>query len=110
MSKAKKPGFSLSDLASEGADEAQDAPRTAATPARAEPPATASPLARKARPKAINIYVTPADHKRLSMLAVNQETKLQRLGHEAWNLLLKHYGLPELEPEKAPSNAARKRE
>ena len=114
MSKSKRPGLSLADLAGESALDAETEEHRHLRPSEFADPATipsakaAAAPPRKAPPKAINIYVAPADHKRLLMLSVSQETKLQQLGHEAWNLLLRKYGLPELEPTKAPSAKGRK--
>lgn len=49
----------------------------------------------------LNIFVTPADRKRLRQLGLDADMSLQKLGHEAWNLLLTKRGLPPLQPVSA---------
>lgn len=58
----------------------------------------------------INILVTPRDRKRLRQLSLDTDTSLQRLGHQAWNMLLASRGLESLEPVTAnvPSGRSRK--
>lgn len=46
----------------------------------------------------VNFLVTPADRKRLRQLSLDTGLSLQKLGHEAWNALLKERGLAPLEP------------
>lgn len=55
-----------------------------------------APVADKIVP--INFLVTPADRKRLRQLSLDTGLSLQKLGHEAWNALLKERGLAPLEP------------
>ena len=47
---------------------------------------------------ALHVFVTSADRKRLRQLCLDADTSLQKLGHEAWNLLLTKKGLPSLQP------------
>jgi hypothetical protein len=56
----------------------------------------------------INILVTPEDRRRLRQLSLDTNLSLQKLGHEAWNLLLQKRGLPPLKPVSAniPSGRA----
>ena len=49
----------------------------------------------------VNILVTPEDRKRLRQLSLDTSLSLQKLGHEAWNLLLQKRGLPPLKPVSA---------
>ena len=49
----------------------------------------------------VNILVTPEDRKRLRQLSLDTNLSLQKLGHEAWNLLLQKRGLPPLKPVSA---------
>lgn len=48
----------------------------------------------------VNTIVTEDDHDRLKMLAIQKRTSIQKLGIEAWNLLLRQEGLPE--PDAGP--------
>lgn len=62
----------------------------------------------------VNVLVTPDDRRRLRQLSLDANLSLQKLGHEAWNLLLQKRGLPPLKPVSAnvPSgrlNSARSR-
>jgi hypothetical protein len=57
----------------------------------------------------VNILVTPADRKRLRQLSLDTDMSLQKLGHEAWNLLLASRGLPPLEAVSANVPSGRKR-
>ena len=59
----------------------------------------------------INVLVTPQDRKRLRQLSLDTGLSLQKLGHEAWNALLKARGLEPLEPVSAnvPSGRLRHR-
>ena len=59
-------------------------------------PAGTEPVAVRIVP--INFLVTPADRKRLRQLSLDTGLSLQKLGHEAWNALLRERGLPPLEP------------
>ena len=49
----------------------------------------------------VNIQVTPEDRRRLRQLSLDTNLSLQKLGHEAWNLLLQKRGLPPLRPVSA---------
>lgn len=44
----------------------------------------------------VNILVAPEDRRRLRQLSLDANLSLQKLGHEAWNLLLQKRGLPPL--------------
>jgi hypothetical protein len=44
----------------------------------------------------VNILVAPEDRRRLRQLSLDTNLSLQKLGHEAWNLLLEKRGLPPL--------------
>jgi hypothetical protein len=59
----------------------------------------------------INILVTPEDRRRLRQLSLDTNLSLQKLGHEAWSLLLQKRGLAPLTPVAAnvPSGRARSR-
>jgi hypothetical protein len=59
----------------------------------------------------INILVTPEDRRRLKQLSLDCDLSLQKLGHEAWNLLLQQRGLPPLKPVSAnvPSGRSSRR-
>lgn len=46
----------------------------------------------------INVLVAPEDRRRLRQLSLDSNLSLQKLGHEAWNLLLQKRGLPSLKP------------
>lgn len=79
------------------------------TPA-AEPTATPAPnRAPAAAVVPVNVLVTPADRKRLRQLSLDTDMSLQKLGHEAWNLLLASRGLPPLEAVSANVPSGRKR-
>ena len=49
----------------------------------------------------VNILVAPEDRRRLRQLSLDANLRLQKLGHEAWNLLLQKRGLPPLKPVSA---------
>jgi hypothetical protein len=49
----------------------------------------------------VNILVAPEDRRRLRQLSLDTNLSLQKLGHEAWNLLLQKRGLPPLKPVSA---------
>ncbi len=49
----------------------------------------------------INVLVAPEDRRRLKQLSLDSNLSLQKLGHEAWNLLLQKRGLPPLKPVSA---------
>jgi hypothetical protein len=44
----------------------------------------------------VNVLVAPEDRRRLRQLSLDTNLSLQKLGHEAWNLLLEKRGLPPL--------------
>lgn len=56
----------------------------------------------------VNILVAPEDRRRLRQLSLDANLSLQKLGHEAWNMLLQKRGLPPLRPVSAnvPSGRA----
>lgn len=56
----------------------------------------------------INTLVAPEDRRRLRQLSLDANLSLQKLGHEAWNLLLQKRGLPPLKAVSAnvPSGRA----
>ena len=58
---------------------------------------------------AVNVLVTPADRRRLRQLSLDAGLSLQKLGHEAWNLLLKQRGLEPLESVSANVPSGRRR-
>ena len=49
----------------------------------------------------VNVLVAPEDRRRLRQLSLDTNLSLQKLGHEAWNLLLQKRGLPPLKPVSA---------
>lgn len=49
----------------------------------------------------VNILVAPEDRRRLRQLSLDANLSLQKLGHEAWNMLLQKRGLPPLRPVSA---------
>ena len=49
----------------------------------------------------VNVLVAPEDRRRLRQLSLDTNLSLQKLGHEAWNLLLHKRGLPPLKPVSA---------
>jgi hypothetical protein len=108
MSSSIRRGRSLADVVSNiDGDE----------PLAAEPlSVTALPAPSPAAPQQtivpVNVLVTPADRKRLRQLSLDTGLSVQRLGHEAWNLLLASRGLPPLEPVAAnvPSGRLKRRE
>lgn len=59
----------------------------------------------------VNILVAPEDRRRLRQLSLDTNLSLQKLGHEAWNLLLQKRGLPPLKSVSAnvPSGRATER-
>lgn len=89
-----------------------EAPPNPAAPVPGEAPDP--PAARRAEPEAqaleaaggqavvpVNILVAPEDRRRLRQLSLDADLSLQKLGHEAWNLLLQKRGLPPLKPVSA---------
>ncbi len=57
----------------------------------------------------VNVLVTPADRKRLRQLSLDAELSLQKLGHEAWNLLLASRGLSPLQAVSANVPSGRRK-
>lgn len=57
----------------------------------------------------VNMLVTPEDRHRLRQLSLDTGLSLQKLGHEAWNLLLARRGLPPLTGVSANVPSGRKR-
>ena len=100
-----KRGRSLADVVAEIDDE----PQTELVPT---PVVVTLPTAPSQAIVPVNILVTPSDRKRLRQLSLDTGLSVQRLGHEAWNLLLEARGLPPLEPVAAnvPSGRLRGRE
>lgn len=91
---------------------APEAPPNPAAPVPGEAPDP--PAAGRADPEAqpleaaggqavvpVNILVAPEDRRRLRQLSLDADLSLQKLGHEAWNLLLQKRGLPPLKPVSA---------
>lgn len=102
-------GRSLAEVMSPIEDEP---PAEAATPAAGQG-GGAAPAGEGARGGApavvpVNILVAPEDRRRLRQLSLDTNLSLQKLGHEAWNLLLQKRGLPPLKPVSAnvPSGRA----
>lgn len=58
---------------------------------------------------AVTMYVSADDHQRLSDLSHFSKTSLQKLGIEAWNLLLISRGHPPLQPTSADRPSGRTR-
>lgn len=57
----------------------------------------------------VNVLMTPGDRHRLKQLSLDTGLSLQKLGHEAWNMLLEKRGLPPLEPVSANVPSGRRR-
>ncbi len=98
-----KRGRSMADVVSSLEDDPVERASSEIVPPAAErlvPPAIVP----------INILVTPQDRKRLRQLSLDTGMSLQKLGHEAWNQLLKARGLDPLEPVSAniPSGRLRR--
>jgi hypothetical protein len=115
MSSSKR-GRSLAEVMAPLEDEAPGAPpapapRTAAAEPAAPPPPPPAPAPEPVSIVPLNILVTPEDRKRLRQLSLDSNLSLQKLGHEAWNLLLQKRGLPPLKPVAAnvPSGRLRGR-
>lgn len=94
---SNKRGRSLAEVMSAIEDESEVALESNSggdAPNNVEPdrPATIVP---------VNILVTPEDRRRLRQLSLDTNLSLQKLGHEAWNLLLQKRGLPPLKPVSA---------
>ncbi len=94
MSSSKR-GRSLAEvmlpIEEEGAERPPSAPASDAVPER--------PTGGEASGQAVvpvNVLVAPEDRRRLRQLSLDSNLSLQKLGHEAWNLLLQKRGLPPL--------------
>lgn len=83
---------------SKGADVEQASDPTAAARNRSDTPA-AEAGGQPVVP--VNILVAPEDRRRLRQLSLDANLSLQKLGHEAWNMLLQKRGLPPLRPVSA---------
>lgn len=101
MSSRPRPGRSLGEVMGSIEPEA---------PIAAEPVIT-QVAERIAAPAVVpvNVLVTPADRKRLRQLSLDADLSLQKLGHEAWNLLLASRGLSPLEAVSANVPSGRKK-
>lgn len=93
-------GRSLADVMGDFEDEAPAAPSKTPPAPRSDHPQIVP----------VNILVTPHDRKRLRQLSLDSGLSMQRLGHEAWNMLLRARGLEPLEPVSAnvPSGRLRR--
>jgi hypothetical protein len=102
MSSSIKRGRSLADVVSGFEEEALPSAHPVVTPLPIAPPQAIVP---------VNVLVTPADRKRLRQLSLDTGLSVQRLGHEAWNLLLEARGLAPLDPVAAnvPSGRLKRR-
>ncbi len=102
MNSAKR-GRSLAEVMSPIDDDAVEAPAAStSTPAPATTPEeaiAADSFGQSVVP--VNILVAPEDRRRLRQLSLDANLSLQKLGHEAWNLLLQKRGLPPLKPVSA---------
>lgn len=105
MSSSIRRGRSLADVVSGIDDEPLSEPVAA-------PVVVALPSAAPQAIVPVNVLVTPADRKRLRQLSLDTGLSVQRLGHEAWNMLLEARGLPPLEPVAAnvPSGRLKRRD
>ena len=105
MSSSIRRGRSLADVVSNiDGDEP-----LAAEPASVTTLPAPSPAAPQQAIVPVNVLVTPADRKRLRQLSLDTGLSVQRLGHEAWNLLLEARGLPPLEPVAANIPSGRRK-
>ena len=106
MSSSRR-GRSLAEVMAPIEDEDAARPRSQAAPNDSQPASDAA--ARLAADAAtggqavvpINVLVAPEDRRRLKQLSLDCNLSLQKLGHEAWNLLLQKRGLPPLKPVSA---------
>ena len=94
MSSSKR-GRSLAEVMSPIDDETVATPTSAVAEAlSATSNGTAEAVGQSVVP--VNILVAPEDRRRLRQLSLDSNLSLQKLGHEAWNLLLQKRGLPPL--------------
>lgn len=107
MSSSIKRGRSLADVVSALDDSPPEAPVPLPAPILGQESAIAAPQTIVP----VNIFVTPADRRRLRQLSLDTGLSVQRLGHEAWNLLLEARGLAPLESVAAnvPSGRLKRR-
>lgn len=102
---SKRAGRALADVMGELDDEP-------AAPAKAAPRPTPARGGEETAPAIVpvNVLITPSDRKRLRQLSLDTGLSLQKLGHEAWNLLLEARGLEPLEAVAAnvPSGRTRR--
>jgi len=99
---ATRRGRSLNDLVSGDLDDVQ-----ATTASKAEATPAPTPAGPEVVP--VNVLVVPVDRKRLRQLSLDTGLSLQKLGHEAWNLLLQSRGLPPLKQVAANVPSGRRR-
>ncbi|RIX97181.1 hypothetical protein D3218_19160 [Aureimonas flava] len=99
-----KKGRTLADVMG-GLDD--DTPEEASA-AVAAPAAPIDPPAAKIVP--VSVLVSPEDRKRLRQLSLDTGLSIQKLGHEAFNMMLEARGLPPLVPVSAnvPSGRSRR--
>lgn len=104
-----KRGRSLAEVMSPLDDETGATPASSAAASSAVTESTAVSLEAVGQSVVpVNILVAPEDRRRLRQLSLDANLSLQKLGHEAWNLLLQKRGLPPLKPVSAnvPSGRA----
>lgn len=101
----KRAGRALADVMGDLDDEPAASARTAPEPTPARAGEGAAPAI-----VPVNVLITPGDRKRLRQLSLDTGLSLQKLGHEAWNLLLEARGLEPLKAAAAnvPSGRARR--
>jgi hypothetical protein len=92
MSSSRK-GRSLADVVADIDDEpvVETAPKPSPVKREGEGAVTVQPAI-----VPINILVTPEDRRRLRQLSLDTGLSLQKLGHEAWNAMLRSRGLEPL--------------
>src|SRR5689334_12986567 len=103
MSSSKR-GRSLAEVMAPIEEESSLHPSQAAIQAGSQPEASSRGAEGDATGQAvvpINVLVAPEDRRRLKQLSLDCNLSLQKLGHEAWNLLLQKRGLPPLKPVSA---------
>ena len=105
MSRSTKRGRSLADVVSNLDDD--EAPAVASVSTPVVVPVLVGAAQQPIVP--VNVLVTPADRKRLRQLSLDSGVSVQRLGHEAWNLLLEAKGLSPLEPVAANIPSGRRK-
>ena len=93
MSSSKR-GRSLAEVMSPIDDDTGASPATVAEAPSSTSNETTEAIGQSVVP--VNILVAPEDRRRLRQLSLDANLSLQKLGHEAWNLLLQKRGLPPL--------------